>query len=81
MRHTSVRHAITGVAAASVLAGPGHAQLTLYDDFSGGIISPELWEGVSGEGSFSAPTTELIRTVQNGALSVDSSVAGSLFLR
>jgi hypothetical protein len=71
MRHALARHAVTALIAASVLAwlaGPGHAQFVLYDDFSSGVISPDRWQGVAVEGTFSAPTTEVIRAVQSGAL-------------
>jgi len=71
MKTAIFRLAVTALIAASVLgwlAGPGHAQFVLYDDFSSGVISPDLWEGVSVEGPFSAPTTEFIRAVQSDAL-------------
>jgi len=52
----------------AALAAPSHAQFTLYDNFAGGIIDPDLWQGHSTEGSFGAPTTEFIRIVENSAL-------------
>jgi hypothetical protein len=66
-----VRHAVTAVVAAgflTVLAGSGHAQFVLYDDFSSGIIGPGKWGGFSLEGSFNGPTSEFIREVENGKL-------------
>ena len=71
MRKTTVRHAISAFITISVLAclaGPGHAQFTLYDSFASGVIDPELWQGVSVEGNFGAPTAEIVRVVDTGAL-------------
>ena len=85
-----VRHAVTAIFAISVLAclaGPGHAQFVLYDNFASGIIDPSLWQGVSNEGFFAAPT-EIIRTAENGALHLkavsygnDTSNSGSMLSR
>ena len=66
-----IRHGVSCFVAASVLAwlaGPGHAQFALYDDFSSGFIRPGLWEGISTEGTLSAPTAETLRLVENGSL-------------
>jgi hypothetical protein len=66
-----IRHGVSCFVAASVLAwlaGPAHAQFALYDDFSSGFIRPGLWEGISTEGTFSAPTAETLRLVENGSL-------------
>jgi hypothetical protein len=71
MKIAMVRHTVTAVVAAgflTVLAGSGHAQFVLYDDFSSGIIGPGKWSGFTGEGPFDSPTTELIRTVEGGQL-------------
>jgi len=71
MRKTTVRHAISAfitIGVLACLAGPGHAQFTLYDSFASGIIDPSNWEGVSVEGSFNAPTAEFIRSADTGAL-------------
>jgi hypothetical protein len=71
MKSAIIRLVATVLFAAGLLAGlagPGHAQFVLYDDFSSGFIRPGLWEGISLEGNFSAPTAELIRAVENGAL-------------
>lgn len=59
---------LLAVALVAVLAGPVHATLTIYDDFASGDIDPELWSGFALEGSFAAPTAELIRLVESGAL-------------
>jgi hypothetical protein len=66
-----VRCSAIVLVAASVLAGlagRGHAQFTLYDNFITGTIDPSLWQGISGEGTFSAPTAELIRSAADGSL-------------
>src|SRR5262249_17089004 len=52
----------------AALAAPAHAQFNLYDAFAGGFIDPDLWEGISTEGSFAAPTAEMIRVIENSAL-------------
>ena len=44
------------------------AQFVNYDKFSAGFIDPELWEAVTTEGTFNAPTTEVIRAVEQGRL-------------
>src|SRR5262245_5367068 len=76
--------ALTAAALLAGLAGTGHAQFTLYDNFITGTIDPSLWQGVSGEGSFNAPTAEFIRSAEDGSLRLklvswgsDTSDAGS----
>ena len=55
MKNMMVRHAVIALIATSVvacLAGPGHAQFVLYDDFGSGVIDPVKWNSSSAEGSF-----------------------------
>ena len=66
-----IRLSVTAVIVASViagLAGRTHAQFSLYDNFATGTIDPSLWQGTSSEGNFNAPTAEMIRTAETGAL-------------
>jgi hypothetical protein len=77
--------ALLAVSLLAVLAGPSHAAFVGYDDFSSGDIDPEKWSGFALEGSFAAPTTELLRFVDTGALRLalvswgdNSSDAGSV---
>src|ERR1700675_2825833 len=59
---------LLAVGLVAMLVGSGHAASVAYDDFSSGDIDPEKWTGVSLEGTFTAPTAELLRVVGNGAL-------------
>jgi hypothetical protein len=66
-----IRLSVSAVIVASVvaaLAGQSHAQFSAYDNFNFGTIDPSLWEGVSVEGNFNAPTAEMIRSAETGAL-------------
>jgi len=63
-----LRHGFAALVGTCMLAGPGHAQFVPYDNFNGGFIDAELWEGISTEGSFIAPAEEGLRVVENGAV-------------
>lgn len=71
MKTTIASRAITALLAVSlftVVAAPSHAQFVDYDDFSGGVIDPEKWQGTSTEGSAAAPTGQALRVVDDGSL-------------
>jgi hypothetical protein len=71
MRATTIRYAVTALIAAGILAGlagPSHAQFTLYDNFVTGTIDPGLWQGTTTEGTLAAPVTEFIRSAETGSL-------------
>src|SRR5580765_2201357 len=65
---TSVAGALVAFGLVAGLAGAAGAQFVIYDDFSSGVIDPARWAGRSTEGSFDAPTTQLLRAVDNGSL-------------
>lgn len=64
----SLSTAVLTVGLLAAVAGPGHAQFVDYDDFSGGAIDPEKWQGTSAEGSAGAPTGTSVRIIDNGSL-------------
>ena len=73
MRHTTMRHLITILAALAALAWltqPSDAQFVLYDNFEAGGIDPARWQGFINEGTFAGPTEEAHRLVENGSLRV-----------
>jgi len=53
------------------------AQLTLYDDFGGGIIDPERWFGTGQDGGVANPTTEVVRAIKSGRLQLRLNQYGS----
>jgi hypothetical protein len=65
---TSVAGALVAFGLVAGLAGAARAQFVIYEDFSSGVIDPARWAGLSTEGSFDAPTAQLLRAVDNGSL-------------
>src|SRR6186713_589520 len=76
-RKTSIAVAVVAVGLVAGLAGAARAQFVIYDDFSGGVIDPARWAGLSTEGSFDAPTAQLLRVVDNGSLDLGLTSWGS----
>ena len=74
---TSIAVAVVAVGLVAGLAGAACAQFVIYDDFSGGVIDPARWAGLSTEGSFDAPTAQLLRVVDNGSLDLALTSWGS----
>jgi len=74
---TSIAVAVVAVGLVAGLAGAARAQFVIYDDFSGGVIDPARWAGLSTEGSFDAPTAQLLRVEDNGSLDLALTSWGS----
>lgn len=65
---TPIAVALVALGLVAGLAGAARAQFVTYDDFSSGVIDPARWAGLSTEGSFDAPTVQLLRVADNGSL-------------
>jgi hypothetical protein len=71
MTHARIRLVLACALAIGLVAamnGPGDAQFLKYDKFPRPLLDPEHWAGFSTEGSFNAPSPELIRVIENGQL-------------